>query len=105
MAEGPAQTPLDPQPLGALVAYHRSLADGTPFILISRRDGDQLAGEVTPGATVVAHSGNRTITATVDGHTWTLTLDDTDSEWTIVATKDQQTTRLPVTSWHSHQPK
>ena len=105
MTEGPAQAPLDPQPLGALIAYHRSLADGTPFILISRRDGGVLAGEVTPGATVIARSGERTIAATVDGHSWTLTLDEIDSDWTIVATRGQQTTRLPVTSWHSHQPK
>lgn len=102
MAEGPAQAPLEDQPLAALVAYHRSLTDGSPYLILTRREGSQLAGEVTPGATVVIQSGDQTIPARVDQHSWAVTLDATDGDWTLIASKDGKITHLRAAEWHSH---
>lgn len=102
MAEGPAQAPLEDQPLAALVAYHRSLADGAPYLILTQHGNDQIAGEVTPGATVVIQSGNQTIPANVDQHSWSATVQEMADGWSITATKDGKTTRLRADEWHSH---
>lgn len=53
MCEGPAQAPLSPHDLNVLVAYHRSLRDGKPFVASVKLDGGVWSGEATPGSTVV----------------------------------------------------
>jgi len=105
MAEGPAQAPLEDQPLAALVAYNRSLADGLPFVIVTARRDGTLRGEVTPGSQVVIELPDRKIAAQVEDHTWTVAVDPLppeDAQATIVATRDGKTTRLPWRQWHSH---
>lgn len=102
MADGPAQAPLDDQPLAALVAYHRSLVDGAPFLIVTHRTDSSLHGEVTPGSTVVIEQDNHQIPAKVVGHTWTAALDNPNAPATITANHNEKTTHLPAGAWHSH---
>jgi hypothetical protein len=80
MAEGPAMAPLPDHQLDLLVAWHQSLIDKAPYVVIveSSGGGDEplvIRGEVTPGASVtVTADGAPPLRATVTGHTWTITL-------------------------------
>lgn len=102
MADGPAQAPLDDQSLAALVAYHRSLVNGAPFLILTHHEGNTLRGEVTPGSSVVIEQENQKVSAKVDGHTWTATLRNHNAPSTITATNKDKTTRLHPDAWHSH---
>lgn len=72
MVVGPAFSDLPGPHLEALVAYHRSLIDGRPFIAIVRAEPGLLAGEATPGA-VINVEGDEPWEVTRDGHTWRAT--------------------------------
>ena len=92
MAAGPSQAPLEGLALEVQVAYHRSLADGRPFVTVIR-DENPLAGEVTPGSRVLLISGGREHEAQVEEHHWRSTLRDATSVRVI---KDGATTQLPL---------
>ncbi len=70
MVVGPAQSSLTPGELDALVAYHRSMVDGRPFIAWTSADGSGWRGEVTPGSTVWVIDGGVERGAEVTGHAW-----------------------------------
>jgi hypothetical protein len=76
MVTGPAQASLPRRDLDALTAYHRSLADGRPFVALTHKEGTVLAGEVTPRAAVVLRAAGRLIPAQVVEHAWTLDFSD-----------------------------
>lgn len=103
MVEGPAQSPLGARDLAALTAYHRSLADRTPFVAWTGvRDGE-LVGEVTPGSTVtVAFDTGRVASAEVREHHWRAP-HEADAAWTeIRAEHDGRITILKRDSAFSH---
>lgn len=70
MAAGPAQAPLEGLALEAQVAYHRSLADGKPFVT-AFHEKDVWVGEVTPGSRVILIIEGREVAAEVAEHRWT----------------------------------
>ena len=74
MAAGPGFAPIHGAALDVQTAYNRSLtaaAEG-PFV-VAYRDGDSLAGEVTPGSTVTLETDAAEVAATVEGHSWQAT--------------------------------
>lgn len=80
MTEGPGGAPLDGRELDLLVAWHQSLINKTPFVILVDTDGGQseplvARGEVTPGATVTVRAARgEPISATVTDHLWTAQL-------------------------------
>ena len=87
MCAGPGQAPLKGEELAAEIAYHRSLASGTPFVLVTQRGGGKVEGEVTDGATVTV--GGKP--ATVDGTTFRA---DAPPDSAVVASKGGKSTTL-----------
>jgi cytochrome c553 len=74
MANGPGNAPLQPPELDAQVKYHRAMLDKAPLIFLTQKSDTQLAGEVTPGSTLIA-----TLT---DGSAIDVEV-KTDSTWSI----------------------
>ncbi len=71
MCEGPAQAPLSPHDLNVLVAWHRSLRDGKPFVASVKLEGGVWSGEATPGSTVVMETSTGARTeAPLKEHRW-----------------------------------
>ena len=109
MAEGPAMAPLEPAQLDLETAYHRSLVDGRPFLVVTEEDekSSTLKGETTPGATVEVEAGAHAVAATVDEHQWSVTLPKTGTDWTklqVTAKKGDATTTLDLSEQtFSHQ--
>jgi hypothetical protein len=102
MTEGPADEPLDGADLESLVAYHRSLIDGRPFVFVSRHADDEVVGEVTPGATVrIIAKGGAAIEAVVSGHQFVVR-GVAAREFEVVAELNGKETRLKSRSGHSH---
>lgn len=102
MTEGPADEPLEGAELESLVAYHRSLIDGRPFVFISRRGGDEVKGEVSPGATMQIIDGDgKRHEAKVEGHQFTAKA-SFSGELELIARSGNQETRLKSSQKHSH---
>lgn len=78
MVEGPANSTLDDASLFALVAFHRSLRDGTPFGVVTVWNTHAMAGEMTPGTVVSVVADGRVIDAAMDEATWRVESDDVD---------------------------
>lgn len=72
MVEGPGNAPLDDQSLFALIAFHRSLRDGTPFGVVTSWDSHAMAGEMTPGTAVSVVANGDVLEAQMDEATWSL---------------------------------
>lgn len=83
MTIGPGQAPLHGDSLNALVAYHRSLIQDSPFVLIATRQPDSLTGFVTAGATVQVITKNAAISGKVQGRQWKVSLPDSIESGTI----------------------
>jgi len=69
MVFGAAQSSLEDAEIDLLTAYHRSMVAGEPFVVVTAGTPD-LAGEVTPGATVMLVLESGEVAAQVDGHGW-----------------------------------
>lgn len=74
MAEGPGQSPLDDEALGAQVAFHQAIIAHLPFIDWTGQEGSKLSGEVTKKATLVASINRDRLPVTVTGGKWSLEL-------------------------------
>jgi mono/diheme cytochrome c family protein len=78
MAEGPAGAPLKGEALEAQVAYHRSLVQKTPFVVVTKLSNETLRGEATPNARIsVCWQNGATrneVQATRDGDNWSAKL-------------------------------
>lgn len=74
MTEGPGWVPLAGRNLESLVAYHRSLALGEPFLAWLGASGGVLQGEVTPGSRVEVRFHEERFPATVQGYEWYATV-------------------------------
>ncbi|MCA9281782.1 MAG: hypothetical protein H6812_03355 [Phycisphaeraceae bacterium] len=70
MVEGPGFGELDDESLYALVAFHRSLRDGTPFGVVTELSGDAVAGEMLPGTRVSVIVGTDVIGAEMGEASW-----------------------------------
>jgi hypothetical protein len=108
MAEGPGQSPLDAIQLEKETAYHRSLLDGKPFLVLTgnAKDGDALtlSGEVTPESKVEVCLDKTTLSATVTEHQWKAVVSaDLDlSRVMIIATKGEAKTEIKTAEGFSH---
>ena len=96
MCAGPGQAPLKGEELAAEVAYHRSLAHGTPFVIVTSRGGGKVSGEVTAGAAVKVGGAD----AAVDGTTFHA---DAKDDAAVIASKGGKSTDLkPADGPFSH---
>jgi hypothetical protein len=110
MTEGPGNAPLTPDQLDVQMGYHRSLADGRPFILLSEftvnpGTGVSLAGEVTPGSRVQVSAASQAVEGSVTGHEWKALLPPGAdvSQLRIAATKGTLTSEFsPYQISYSH---
>lgn len=105
MVAGPARSDLAERDMEALVAYHRSLVDGAPFLAWTSHRGEELTGEVTPGSTVSVVGGDMDgVEASVDGHTWRLRLRSPESPLPVLrAQRGELSTMLDLgRAAHSH---
>lgn len=112
MVIGPARASLDDASLGALVAFHRQLADAEqgPFVALTRAGEDEIGGEVSPGARVTVLVDGRTLEARVDGHTWSARLVDSPERSLIIRASFPErgaTTELDVSTgaWSHGEPR
>jgi len=110
MADGPGNAPLDDPKLDIETAYHRSLVDKRPFLVLTHIEGigsatATLTGEVTPDAAVKVTMSDKTVEAKVDDHSWTATVTG-DIDWSktqISAEKEGVKTLLnPAQVAYSH---
>lgn len=53
MAEGPGQSPLEPDDLAIQLAFHRSISAKAPFITWTAHEGNKISGEVTGDAKLI----------------------------------------------------
>ena len=74
MVEGPGMGELDDPSMFALVAFHRSLRDGTPFGVVTGMTDDEIRGEMSPGTDVQVVVGTDVIHAEMDETGWQATL-------------------------------
>lgn len=107
MAAGPGNAPLQGAELEAQVAYHRSLIDGKPFLIlteIKEENGQHiLHGEATPDSQVELLINDVPTPAKLEGHRWSIPLPSLNfSQLSIRATKDGHTTTLNPTRIYSH---
>lgn len=95
MCEGPAQAPLSPHDLQVLVAWHRALRDGKPFVASVKLDGGVWSGEATPGSTVVMETstGARSDVPLKEHH-WSAGLPEGVQIAKILVKNGDQTTEL-----------
>lgn len=102
MAAGPGEAPLEGENLKALTAFHRSLADGNPFLILTQISGHILQGETMQDAKVSLAVGDTIISATRDGANWYCTLPaglDPKSLWALpilTAIRNEKTTELDL---------
>ncbi len=102
MTEGPADEPLEGSELESLVAYHRSLIDGRPFVFVVASDKAKITGEVTSGATLQLIDGSGTKhEVVVEGHKFTAK-GDFSGEFELIARSNSRETRLKSAQKHSH---
>ncbi|HEX8236235.1 MAG TPA: hypothetical protein VF600_09790 [Abditibacteriaceae bacterium] len=110
MAAGPGNAPVTEPQLDALTAYHRSLIDGKPFLIINAAREEEnaprtLQGETTPDSQISVRWQGGSAAATVEGYTWTAKL-PAEIDWSkveIVAQKSEtQTTLKAGESEYSH---
>lgn len=92
MASGPSQAPLEGLALEVQVAYHRSLADGRPFITLFAEESG-LAGEVTPGSRVLLVVNGQEQEAQVSEHRWQSSLRNASS---VRVLKNGASSELPL---------
>jgi len=74
MAEGPGQSPLDPEGLKAQTAFHQAIITGAPFIDWTGRTGATLSGEVTRRSIFTARAKGVAVAVAVSGTQWTLAM-------------------------------
>ncbi len=110
MAAGPGNAPVTEPQLDALTAYHRSMINGKPFLIINAADEAQdgsrtLKGETTPESQISLRWEGGTATATVQDFTWSAKL-PVSIDWSkveVVARKGEaQTVLKPEQSEYSH---
>jgi mono/diheme cytochrome c family protein len=110
MAAGPGNAPISEPQLDALTAYHRSLIDGKPFLIINAARAEKdashtLQGETTPETKISLQWEGGTADATVEGYTWSAKLPAT-IDWSkveIISKKgDAQTVLKPGENEYSH---
>jgi hypothetical protein len=108
MADGPGQEALDARQLAAQTAFHRSLLDGKPFVIINnaKTDGDKLtlSGEATPESKLQIALGEKTFDATLIDHQWSAAL-PAGSDWksaTLTAILGDKKTQLKASAAYSH---
>ncbi|RYX85014.1 cytochrome c [bacterium] len=71
MCDGPAQAPISPHDLEILVAWHRALRDGKPFVAAVNFDTGVLSGEASPGSTVsLETTTGEQANVPLNGHKW-----------------------------------
>jgi hypothetical protein len=103
MAAGPGNAPLEEAQLDVLVAYHRSLIDKKPFLVVNAAtaelDGSTLLrGETSPDSTVTLRWEGGSAPAMVEGDTWRATLPAKASinKAEVVAKKNDLETTLEI---------
>lgn len=110
MAAGPGNAPVTEPQLDALTAYHRSMIDGKPFLIINAADEAQdgsrtLKGETTPESQISLRWEGGTATAAVQDFTWSAKL-PVNIDWSkveVVARKGEAQTVLNLgESEYSH---
>lgn len=102
MVFGAAQSSLEDPEIDLLTAYHRSMAAGEPFVVVTT-GMPELAGEVTPGATVRVQTAEGQHDAAVEGHRWRLPGVTLDRASSITAEIDGRATRIdPRSTVGSH---
>jgi hypothetical protein len=71
MCEGPAQAPLSPHDTQVLVAWHRALRDGKPFVASVSFENSVLSGEASPGSSVdLETTTGQHVSVPLNGHKW-----------------------------------
>ncbi len=107
MAAGPGGKPLEGESLNAQVAFHRSLVDRHPFVIVTYFDPGNLQGETIPGASVQVMANGKSYDATVSGHRWSIQLPPGIqlSQIKISATRQDKKTEIDLsrqTYSHNH---
>ncbi|MDF2441372.1 MAG: hypothetical protein JWN98_2356 [Abditibacteriota bacterium] len=103
MAQGPGQAPLDAAQLERETAFHRSLQDGKPFIVVTKIEeqssGPTLSGEATPDVKLSLQIGrDHSTVIALDRHLWSVNLPaGTDIQSVrLTAQKGEATTLLSL---------
>jgi len=95
MCEGPAQAPIAAHDMEVLVAWHRALRDGKPFVASTGFDKGVLSGEASPGSTVTLETSTGEKTpAPLNGHKWSAGLPEGVQLARIRVEQNGQTTEL-----------
>jgi hypothetical protein len=112
MAFGPANAPIEEHELDILLAWHRSLIDGRPFVILNQVTTDEddgawvrLSGETFPGTRITIQHPAGEVAAEVDRHRWHAMLPAGTSPQSIVlhAQRGQAQTILDLSqAAHSH---
>lgn len=98
MAAGPGGKPLEGESLNAQVAFHRSLVDRHPFVIVTHFDQRNLQGETIPGAMIQITVNGKSYDATVSGHRWTIQFppDIQLSQIQVSATRQDKKTEIDL---------
>ncbi|MBW3637608.1 MAG: cytochrome c [Armatimonadetes bacterium] len=76
MAEGPGNAPLSPENLEILTDFHRSLRDGTPYLVVveaqQRKNCLVLSGEATPDSKITLGNDKESVAVKLEGHKWSV---------------------------------
>ena len=95
MCEGPAQAPIAAPDMEVLVAWHRALRDGKPFVTSVEFNNSVLSGEASPGSTVTLETSTGEKTpAPLNGHKWSAGLPEGVQLARIRVEQNGQTTEL-----------
>lgn len=101
MADGKGDVRLSPAELEAQTAYHRAIIRHEPFVAITLRTPDRLAGEATEGASVSVWVDGKPVMVRRDGFRWEASARGTRRE--VRAVRGDRQTRIDADrQWHSH---
>lgn len=95
MVFGAAQSSLSEAEVNVLTAYHRSMVQGSPFLIVTSA-GPQASGEATSGATLEIQNGDERIPVELIEHSWTANVSADASSMTISAILNGVRTTIPL---------
>jgi len=95
MVFGAAQSSLSEAEVNVLTAYHRSLVQGSPFLVVTSA-GPRASGEASSGATLEIQNGDERVPVELIEHSWTANVPADASNATISATLNGVRTTIPL---------
>jgi hypothetical protein len=96
MVVGPAQSELTDAETEILTAYHRSILDGRPFVVVTKIEGNTISGEATPESRLELRIGDQRREIPVEEHRWSIEVQGDVQDAVLVARLGEVETTVAI---------